>query len=319
MSVMTDVQELASRALSLLDAGDLAGARSLLAAAAEPRPYYDHEVGAADLIQSERLTRSAATCAMGADLSGVFVFSLDIADGLLPSGGMVPTHRGVGDQSRLQPWSWSAFLDTGPLAELKTVFIKHPERLLPARDCLTLMAGMPQRIESGPPNGAGRLFRSVEDPDYDDDQSHTTRDWLSRLLSVQMARRKAGERATRRLMYWAAKAGVPQREVADWMGKPQTYVFRQLKAIDQEPSLMALTPREIYDHHVAQEIDRPSLLALLAAYPYEPGSFPEGEPYWGYVPGSVDELTQLAAEGLLSPEELQVILVGIEAMAGQHE
>ncbi|MBW9110642.1 hypothetical protein [Microbacterium ureisolvens] len=319
MSIVIDVQELASQALSLLDAGDVPAARALLAAAAESAPHHDHSPSTVALAQSERLARSAATCAMGADLSMTFVVGVDFANGVWPSGAIIPAHSRLGDQALLRAESWSAFLKAGPLAELKSVFVRHPENLRPARRCLTLIAGMPEQIETCPSDAIGPLFRTADDVWGVDDGSHTTRDWLSRLLSVQMARREGGERATRRLMYWAAKAGVPQREVADWMGKPQTYVFRQLKAIELDPSLMTLTPREIYEHHVAREIDRPSLLALLAAYPYEPGSIPDEEPYWGYVPGSLDELTQLASEGRISPEELEVVLAGIEAMAGQHE
>ncbi len=318
MSVVADIQELASRALSLFDAGDLPALRTLLeaAAAGEPTPPHEKSAGITDLVGSQRLARTAATCAMGADLSMVFVGSAELVSQFRRSGAITSVHHGVEDQASLYADSWSVFLDAGPLAELKTVFMRHPEQLRPARECLALTAGIPHQIESRPPDEIEPLFRSVQDVWGFDERPHSTRSWLSRLLSVQMARQAGSERATRRLMYWAARSGASQREVADWMGKPQTYVFRQLRAIDLEPSLMALTPREIYEHHVAHEIDRPSLLALLAAYPYEPGSIPENEPYWGYVPGSLDELTQLAAEGRISPQELDVVLAGIEAMAG---
>ena len=61
------------------------------------------------------------------------------------------------------------------------------------------------------------------------------------------------------------------------------------------------------------------LIALLAAYPYESGLFASDSPDWGYVPGSFDELTQLAAEGSLSHEELDVVLAAIDTLAVAHE
>jgi hypothetical protein len=125
------------------------------------------------------------------------------------------------------------------------------------------------------------------------------------------------ERATRRLYYWAREAGMSQREVAESIRRPQTHVFRILKAIENEPSMLALSPREIHENYLAANIDRQTLLTLLAAYPYTSGHHPVSEPDWAYVPGSWDELSQLAIEGELTSEEFDTILAGVEALAGQ--
>ena len=142
--------------------------------------------------------------------------------------------------------------------------------------------------------------------------------WIRALLDSLSAINTTNERTTMRVIYWARMAGMTQREVADSLHRPQTHVFRQLQQIDADPSAIAMTPRELYDHYRAGGIDRRRLLALLAAYPYERGSFPAESRDWGYVAGSYDQLVQLAAEGLLSDDELDVVLAGVEAMAGQN-
>lgn len=133
------------------------------------------------------------------------------------------------------------------------------------------------------------------------------------LIASQRAHLSVGERTMRRLVWIARESGMSQREIAGLAEMPQTQVFRQLRAIDDDPSLLALSPRELVDNYRANRFDRLTLLKLLAAYPYTAGEFPDEEPDWGYLPGSWDQLTQLAMEGAISREELEVVIAGSKA------
>jgi hypothetical protein len=134
------------------------------------------------------------------------------------------------------------------------------------------------------------------------------------LLRAQSARESISDKIWKRLLLLASEAGMTQRQIAHAVKKNQTYVNRQLKLIDEDPRVVRLSPRELYDHYLGGELDRNGLLTALAAYPYEQGSFPKESPEWGYLPGSMDELTSLVLEGALSQEEFELVLAGIDAL-----
>jgi DNA-binding Lrp family transcriptional regulator len=144
------------------------------------------------------------------------------------------------------------------------------------------------------------------------------REWFDTILSSYAARASISDRVGKRLLVWASEAGMSQREIAKRIRKPQTYVHRQLRTIEEDPSTAVLSPRELYEHFSAGEFDRAQLLGLLAAYPYESGVHPEGAEEWGYVAGSLDQLTQLAIEGSISRDELDLVLAGYELVRDSH-
>ncbi|WP_440710671.1 hypothetical protein [Herbiconiux sp. YIM B11900] len=142
--------------------------------------------------------------------------------------------------------------------------------------------------------------------------------WLTELLRTRAAKRSTDERVSRRLLFWARANGMNQREIARAIRKPQTAVFRQLKEIENDPSLLAFRPSEIYENFLAKRIDRETLIDMLAAFPYEPGEYSKDEPDWGYIPGGWDELTQLAIDGSISQDELRRIVSTSEAVSPRN-
>jgi hypothetical protein len=199
-----------------------------------------------------------------------------------------------------------------PLENVRDWIAENTDSLLAARTCMIYptIAKQWQELASDEPS----VDRSSEVMPAETTRTEHIR-WLHALLVTQSAIRITNERSIRRIIHLAREAGVTQRDVAESLQRPQTYVFRQLQQIDADPQSIAMTPRELHDHYLAGDINRRELLELLAAYRYERGAHPEDAPDWGYVAGSYDELVQLAAEGSLSDDELDVILTGVSAMA----
>jgi hypothetical protein len=298
-------QAFAAVALALLDAGALDDLRALLA---DQLNDSRGDVWA----RSNQLQFIAAECAIGLPASGV----LRMLDGMPGAIDPVMFLRRTIDRSLT---SASAPLTNAALGILHAWIGENADELLSARTCMAAVsvAGAPAPLTRAQSPLENYLLAA--DPDSDGNGREHERTWILELLSAHSAVRTTNERATKRVVYWARMAGLTQREVAESMHRPQTHVFRQLQEIDADPRALAMTPRELHDHYRADHIDRTELIALLAAYPYESGLFPSDSPDWGYVPGSFDELTQLAAEGSLSHEELDVVLAAIDTLAVAHE
>ncbi|MCU1420794.1 MAG: hypothetical protein JWN36_445 [Microbacteriaceae bacterium] len=296
-------QTFAALALALLDTGALDDLRALLV----------EQVNVAHTdswARSSQLQLVATKCAIGLPPSAVARTLDGVADIIDPT---IFLRRSVGSM---------ATAASGPLTHeaLGTLLIwmgENTDQLLSARACMAA-------VSVGAAHASlTRTESPLEDhlhpaPSQSDDKGRE-RSWILELLSAHSAVRTTNERATKRVVYWARVAGLTQREVAESMHKPQTHVFRQLQEIDADPRILAMTPRELHDHFRAGHIARAQLLALLAAYNYDSGTFPADAPEWGYVPGSFDELTQLAAEGSISHEELDVVLAGVEALVTADE
>lgn len=288
MTSTLSASELARQALVFLDRNDAEGARALLHAVVERLD------GDQSVLDAQQLRIAAATCALGVDLRSV-----------------LPVHGGVPAPERLAPTAYPGF----DLEQLRAIFISQPEVLTPAWDSIRHITRYSddffhRDVTMGA--AAGQIGWSAARLD---DVGLEPRGVLVMLLTSQFAHRSVGQRVTRRLLYWARDSGMNQREIAAAVHRPQTFVSRELKAVDDDLSLLALNPREIHDHFLAGQIGREQLITLLAAYPYERGSFPDDAPDWAYVPGSADQLTQLAIEGHISRAELDVILDGSEAFS----
>jgi hypothetical protein len=291
-----ELKVLAQTALGLLDAGDVTAVRGLLVTILQseptptaPHPRSYHSSASPD---SAALTAITANCILG-------------------SGWRVGRH----ELHPLAEMSRSSWADSSKYAReldaMKKRIVAQPAELLGANYYMS-HAPFYTRWLVVPPvaDGIGRsLDMACEHEDHD---VSTT---LRILLQAQQARQSVGQRALLRLVWAARESGFSQREIAGLIDEPQTQVQRQLKSIDKDPTLLAFTPREIYDRYLAGEFDRSRLLEILAAYPYEMGDFPETGPDWAYVPGSWDQLSQMVIEGLIDEEELDVIISGSEALA----
>lgn len=281
-SAEQNTRTVAATALKLIDSGQLQRARVYLANVIDPG-----REGAGFVAD----WRSAVlTCAVGFPIGGQ-ASRIDFA--------VFATPRDT-----------PALGETAETNRLEWAFKHETEGLRSTRQCIRQLAALPEHL---------RLAMTPNAQDIVDGTTGAANEkhWISSLLAAHAARRVTDERATRRLYYWAREAGMSQREVAESIRRPQTHVFRILKAIENEPSMLALSPREIHENYLAANIDRQTLLTLLAAYPYKSGHHPVSEPDWAYVPGSWDELSQLAIEGELTSEEFDTILAGVEALAGQ--
>lgn len=300
-----DARILAANALTLLESGRVDQLRTLLLSIAGPR-------GEGASWSESDLAIAAARCSIGAS---------HVSHPLFDWAGIAGVSATAAAFSPMSAALVGAAIPlTGlVLGEVGKWITSNVDDLRLARRCMVdgAVIASPKSIEWR--DSPSRLF-AVED----DGQDAAYRSqlgvglWLRSLLANQAAVHSTNERATMRIIYWAREAGLTQRDVADSLQRPQTYVFRQLQTIDADPGIMAMSPRELHDHYRAGHIDRAQLLALLAAYPYEGGSYPEEAPDWGYIPGGYDQLVQLTAEGYLSHEELDVVLTGVEAMASQH-
>ena len=296
-------QMMAGLALALLDAGALDELRALLVEQLESRID--------TWAPGNQLQLVAAECAIGLPVTGIgrMLHGAPVIDPGMSLLESVDSYAAIA----------SARLTNEALGMLQLWIGENTEQLLSARTCLAAvsLAGAPAALTRAQSPLEKYLLAAA--PASDRNGREYERGWILELLSAHSAARTTNERATKRVVYWARMAGLTQREVAESMHRPQTHVFRQLQEIDADPRALAMTPRELHDHYRAGHVDRTQFLALLAAYPYESGTFPADAPDWGYVPGSFDELTQLAAEGSISHEELDVVLAGIEALAVAHE
>ncbi|WP_148059934.1 hypothetical protein [Rathayibacter sp. PhB152] len=241
---------------------------------------------------------------------------------------------GVGFEPRAEerdarpPWAWfesiqeqnstysSEFLDA-----LRSRFTQSADVLFEVAECLKAtpsisgLTALPALMEDGRMGGV-TARHSAERPVP---SGPAVKLFLSSALMGQAARQRAAERVTVRLIYWASGAGMTQRDISRLVAKPQTAVYRHIQAVRDDPAAFALDPEELYANHVAGNLDRQTLIELLAAYPYQQGLFPEDAPDWGYVPGSWDQLTRLVINGSISEEELDVIIAGHEMIAAKHE
>lgn len=199
--------------------------------------------------------------------------------------------------------SWDDHLST-----LKRYLVSNPVELHAAHECMVHVGSLARDFTFRGPDSAQQGL--VVTTNYDQ--------VLRTLLRTQRAAQSVAERSLRRLIWAAREHGLPQREIAGLIERPQTHVFRQLRAIDDDPTLLSLSPRELLDHHRSGKFDRATLLKLLAAFPYEAGEFPTDEPEWGYVPGSWDELSQMTIEGEISRSELDVIVSGARARSDAY-
>jgi hypothetical protein len=301
----TGSQTFAALALVLLENGELDELHTLLVNEVNP-------ARAGGWARADGLRLAAAQCSVGFSWPGIaWVLGTD-------TGAFDPT-RSLRGSVELYAGAARAPLPSGALRTLQSWMLANTEQLLSARDCMAAvtMAGAHAAIARGTSSIETEMHLAYDHPDEFPRAQEP--EWILGLLAAQSAERTTNERAAKRVLYWARLAGLTQREVAESMHKSQTHVFRQLQEIDADPRMLAMTPRELHDHYRAGHVDRTQFLALLAAYPYESGMFPRDAPDWGYVPGSYDELTQLAGEGSISHEELDVVLAGIEALEASDE
>ncbi len=297
---------LALRALELLDAGAMEELRTLLEDAAGIEGDEMDRAGS-------QLTFAAAACTLGLSVARRTDYWNSV---LSPEALQVPLAN-----RKLLSGAGITFdheLSGEPLSEVRAWLVENVQSLRLAQRCMSYTS--PYAGLSSPFDLKPVLFSltDVEDVGYTERPRLPNKVVIADLLSTFSAARGTSERAILRVIYWAREAGLTQRQVAESLRRPQTYVFRQLQQIDADPRAIAMTPREIYDHYLAGHVDRAQLLGLLAAYRYEAGSFPDDAPDWGYVPGSYDQLIQLAAEGSITAEELDAVLAGIDALAAQN-
>jgi hypothetical protein len=145
-----------------------------------------------------------------------------------------------------------------------------------------------------------------------------TREVLFVFLGSQRAKMEVADRVQKRLLAVSRQCGLSQREMATSLDRPQTWVHRALKAIDEDPSALALTPIEIYQHYEAGELPRTACIDLLTAFPYESGHAADDDPTWGYARGTWDDLAQLAVNGKITDAELQEIVSGSASLDDQY-
>lgn len=291
---IADTRVFATVALGLLDSGSITELRGLLASMAR-------EDGPQPSLRDD-LPMLAASCLVG------------VSTGFRSHGLLWPLGRDA--QVLPSPVRSQRELTGEALGDVRTWIVANTDELRLTSQCLA-MATEPAdsaRIDTSRHKAIGDVPDIHLQP-KSDRASHAM--WLRELLTTQSAARATSEQAVLRILVWARHAGITQREVAESLHKPQTYVFRKLQQIDADPSSVAMTPRELLDHFRAGHVSRAELLALLASYPYTRGSYPDEAPDWGYVPGSFDQLTQLAAEGSLSDAELDVVLAGVSAISAQ--
>lgn len=277
--------DLASRVLALLASGDVDAASKALEATVEKSRVERVTTF------SEGLRDAAFACTIG--------YSAPDETMMLP---LVDTEREAG--------GGTLRVGQALLAAMKAEFTSNPDVLAPASALLRSFGSSGARWSTILAPLERSLALSVLPTGVS-----TALSIIPLLLSAHEAARSASERASLRLMFAAREEGMNQREIAKIIRKPQTHVHRQLRAIDDDPSVLALRPSEIYENFLAGHLDRQSMLGLLAAYPYEEGQFPVDAPDWAFVPGSWDELTQLAIEGAISKGELDVILAGAHALS----
>ncbi|MEO8528821.1 MAG: hypothetical protein ABI435_07065 [Pseudolysinimonas sp.] len=137
-------------------------------------------------------------------------------------------------------------------------------------------------------------------------------------MTWMRAERSMNEKVYHRVLWAARQTGLPQREIAQLIEQPQTMIFRKLKAVDDDPTLLAIGPLELHDAMQAGRINREAFLTLLAAYPYRDGTLVEPDTDWSYLPGSWDQLTQLALEGAITREEFDAIVDSATSMVPER-
>lgn len=193
------------------------------------------------------------------------------------------------------------------LSKLRESLLSNPGQLRAAQKCMQHVGSI---AKSG---GANWWWDGRETPT--DLEVEDLPWYFESLFKSQRAQQSVSERVKLRVIWAARQAGLPQREIAALVEEPQTQVFRKLRSLEEDPSLLALTPRELNDRFKAGQFDRQVLLEMLAAYPYVAGEFPEEEPVWGYVPGAWDELAELAIEGEISDDELDLVIAASRSLA----
>ena len=298
---------LAREALTLLELGDVEGAKSVLSAAIDGTRQSTEADVSLDLKTFGCMFGPAAMHAQpGQYLS---VYSLPTDETILPPSPSHARHAvdSLGDlEQQLEEKSLQEILSTR-LDELVRTrgFLRR---------CVTLDLWFEEGSESG--NYAYQLQAKTTDAEVGKSELRPNPHLLTQLLTAQTAQTRTDRKVALRLLHFARKSGMNQRQIAKVMMKPQTAVFRELRAIDENPSLIVLSPREIYDYFLSGQIGRLEMLEMLAAYPYASGSPVEEEPDWGFLPGSWDELSQLAIDGSITQEELEAIVAASDSIEG---
>jgi len=128
------------------------------------------------------------------------------------------------------------------------------------------------------------------------------------LLQARHTEMRLAERAVNRLVWAAHQSGMSQRQIAQLVDESQATVHRTIKRAGVDANGLTVSPREIVDRYETGQISRVTMLALLAEYPYDLGTYPADTPDWGYLSGSWDELAQLALEGAIDDAEFEFIV-----------
>lgn len=307
-SPLDSERNLAADVLAMLDRGEVESAKVALreVVGQPPRTPSPREAGT-------RLAQLACTASFGFDAEALnrnFGWNIE------------PAERPITNNlrhGRVGPFSaFPAVLPTlGILPTLRGLFRNPAEYLAPARnaiiDCTYQVSDfVPEALEQLGTRVSEVLNMSVATNPRERAVEQSS--LIDGLMRKQAAIDSTTQRATLRLIVLASQHGMTQRQIASALGKNQSYVNRRLRDAHEEPSAIQLSPQELYDRHVIGQINRADLLALLAAYPYEKGTFPEDSREHGYVPGSADELTHLALAGSISRAELDLVLEGIDAL-----
>lgn len=313
-------RELAQEALALMDSNDYDATRNLLRSFANEDEHSQRLVAtyvAGTQWEAVELAENALTCIMGP--------SWPVAMGG-PGNIRRRSHKWWGG-TRLpaKDVRFGALPVEGAyLSALQRHLLANPGELGSATECFLHVSDLTRSLQPPSPGEIGDhptnwLYRGQLPSPSLPRVTVSYDDFVKDLLRLHRAELSIGERVMRRLVWTARERGIAQREIAGLIERPQTQVFRQLKAVDDDPTLLALGPREINDNFKAGRFDRTTLLKLLSAFPYTKGEFPEDEPEWGYLPGSWDELSQLTLEGEITREELDLVVNASRARSSANE
>jgi hypothetical protein len=286
MEQAASTQHLASRALDLLRIGDIDGASRVIEVLANGPVEPHSSARARPAKHSSPVAAEALRCSVG--------FPYEVAAHLSPN----PDHTSLSSDA------------------LRKLLVDDFDDLYAAQECMTYLAAIgdqPSIWSWACPLQSGNHQSTFTSPSHE--EREVRHSFLGRLLSAQRARQSVSNRIVLRLIWIARESGMSQRDIGRLIQRPQTHVFRELQAIEEDPDALNLRPRELFECYQAGDVDRAMLIKLLAAYPYESGTYARDEPEWGYTKGTWDELSQLKVEGSITQEELEAVVAASRKLA----